>query len=58
MTLVKIGQSQAERRVTIHSGDMGYTPGLLRGEQKCPGRSVTTQTDLDIPAEVGIESLP
>ena len=20
---------------------MGYTPGLLRGEQKCPGRSVT-----------------
>src|SRR5580704_5297875 len=30
-----------ERWVTVHSGDMGYTPGLLRGEQKCPGRSVT-----------------
>jgi hypothetical protein len=29
-----------ERWVTVHSGDMGYTRGLLRGEQKCPGRSV------------------
>jgi hypothetical protein len=30
-----------ERGVTVHSGDMGYTLGLLRGEQKCSGRSVT-----------------
>src|SRR6266487_4194227 len=32
----------SERRVTLHSGDMGYTIGLFAGEQKCPGRSVTS----------------
>jgi deaminated glutathione amidase len=31
-----------ETWVTVHSGDMGYTFGrALRGEAKCPGRSVT-----------------
>jgi hypothetical protein len=30
-----------ERRVTVHTGHMGYTIGLFAGEQKCPGRSVT-----------------
>jgi len=31
----------AERRVTVHSGDMGYTIGLFAGEQKCPGWALT-----------------
>jgi len=30
-----------ERRVTVHSGDMGYTIGPFAGRAKCPGRSVT-----------------
>jgi hypothetical protein len=29
-----------ERRVTVHSGDMGYTIGLFARRAKCPGRSV------------------
>src|SRR5436189_3295613 len=30
-----------ERRVTVHSGDMGYTIGPFARRAKCPGRSVT-----------------
>jgi hypothetical protein len=33
-----------ERWVTHHSGDIGDTFGPLRGEQRCPGRSVTSWT--------------
>jgi hypothetical protein len=29
-----------ERRVTFHSGDMGYTMGPFARRAKCPGRSV------------------
>jgi hypothetical protein len=29
-----------ERRVTVHSGDMGYTMGPFARRAKCPGRSV------------------
>jgi hypothetical protein len=29
-----------ERRVTVHSGDMGYTIGPFARRAKCPGRSV------------------
>ena len=36
-----------ERWVTVHSGHMGYTLGLLRGEQKCPGGSVTHVSGTD-----------
>jgi hypothetical protein len=30
-----------ERRVTVHSGDMGYTMGPFARRAKCPGRSVS-----------------
>ena len=33
-----------ERRVTLHSGDIGNTSGLC-GSAKCPGRSVTGWMD-------------
>jgi hypothetical protein len=29
-----------ERRVTVHTGDMGYTIGPFAGSAKCPGRRV------------------
>jgi hypothetical protein len=29
-----------KRRVTVHTGDMGYTIGPFAGSAKCPGRRV------------------
>jgi hypothetical protein len=35
-----------ERRVTLHTGDMGDTSSPLRGEQRCRGRSVRSWTSV------------
>jgi hypothetical protein len=35
-----MGFALPERRVTVHSGDMGYTIGPFARRAKCPGRSV------------------
>jgi hypothetical protein len=38
---IRVCNALPERRVTVHSGDMGYTIGPFAGRAKCPGRSVT-----------------
>src|SRR5262245_25911438 len=35
-----------ERRVTVHTGDMGYTIGPFAGSAKCPGRRVNPWTSV------------
>jgi hypothetical protein len=37
---IAITNALPERRVTVHTGDMGYTIGPFAGSAKCPGRRV------------------